>query len=109
MYSARATCAGKGSPVTAQGSGRGRVGNTLSAFAKLASQHQRASTRKKGMSRQAQSLLQVRRTGRLHDVPLEATGRVAPSITSQVMYNTLWALAKLNMPPAGSLRDRRYA
>jgi hypothetical protein len=40
---------------------------------------------------------------------LEAAERNAPGMNSQDVAYTVWALAKLNMPPAGSLRDCLWA
>jgi hypothetical protein len=79
--------------------------NTLYACAKLVTYHQLASTPQTGMSLQADSALQVLHTSRLRDVLLEAVEHEAPSMNSQEVANTVWALATLDMPPAGSLRD----
>jgi hypothetical protein len=73
------------------------------ACAKLVSQHQLAPPQT-GMNLQAESVLQVLRDDRLHDVLLEAAEREAPSMNSQGVANTVWALAELGMPPVGSLR-----
>jgi hypothetical protein len=83
--------------------------NALYACAKLVSQHQLASTPQTGMSLQAESALQVLHANSLRDVLLEATERVAPSMNSQEVANQVSALAKLKLPPAGSLRDCLWA
>jgi hypothetical protein len=78
--------------------------NMLYACAKLVSHHLLAPPQT-GMSLQAESALQVLRDDRLHDVLLEAAEREAPSMNSQEVANTVWALAGLGMPPTGSLHD----
>jgi hypothetical protein len=42
-------------------------------------------------------------------VPLEATERAAPSMNSQDVDSTVQAMAKLDMPLVGSLRDCLWA
>jgi hypothetical protein len=46
---------------------------------------------------------------RLRFVFLEAVELEAPSMNMQDVAQTVWALAKLNMPPAGSLRHHLWA
>jgi hypothetical protein len=89
--------------------GAQETANTWHAYATLASQPQGALMRKTGNSPRTQSVLQAPDADRLHDVLWAAAEQEAPRMNPQGVANTLWALAKLNMRPTGSLREVLWA
>jgi hypothetical protein len=75
------------------------MANKSNAYAKLVSQKQGAFMRRTGNSPRTQSVLQALYADRLHDVLWAAAEHEAGSINPQVVANTVWALATLDMPP----------